>query len=516
MLEKELSSPALRCSILKGSPAMKAPYGNSRTNREDELAAPTSSEDEVSSLSSSRLHEISKMKIPDTPEKEEKLVGETVSKLLFASGLRLSESPNSPYTTSPQRNFINLSLEHPKNTLTTLDICKAQSGDIVSTKLFENDLFVESSDEENLMPLRTKLSTWRNQQAREFERNDEETTTSPKPSSKKNLASRNNAIPTKNVPSVGRYREDVDSDLEDIFVSLTVTEDTNLKPKKNPKPRRKKKSTTDSFNDIKDSNERQSTFLSSLSVNYTQEHRHPEAIPFLRTFKKTKDELTSRLFYLFNEVVFDNLLQRDFSITWNNRLTRTAGYCRHFTRREDGVTFFESRIELSSKVVDTACRLRDTLIHELCHAATWTIDNCRGGHGPMWRKWANRALKAFPELPPITRCHNYEIAYKFYYNCVVCSFSTGRHSKSVDTATHVCPMCRGRLELSKEPKSSPSSTAATASTPAASKTPRTPNAFALFVKEHYAVVKASSSEMNHAAVMKVLSAKFAESKKQSV
>lgn len=153
----------------------------------------------------------------------------------------------------------------------------------------------------------------------------------------------------------------------------------------------------------------------------------------------------------------------------------------------------------------------------------------------MWRRWANRALKAFPELPPITRCHNYEIAYKFYYNCVVCSFSTGRHSKSVDTATHVCPMCRGRLELSKgnienflyikiilrkqsvsDPKSSSSSTAATASTPAASKTPRTPNAFALFVKEHYAVVKASSSEMNHAAVMKVLSAKFAESKKQSV
>lgn len=44
------------------------------------------------------------------------------------------------------------------------------------------------------------------------------------------------------------------------------------------------------------------------------------------------------------------------------------------------------------------------------------------------------------------------------------------------------------------------------------KTPRTPNAFALFVKENYGVIKSSRADLPHAAVMKLLSAKFAESK----
>ena len=40
----------------------------------------------------------------------------------------------------------------------------------------------------------------------------------------------------------------------------------------------------------------------------------------------------------------------------------------------------------------TACmvtdRLRDTLIHEMCHAATWLIDgNRRDQHGPCWQSW---------------------------------------------------------------------------------------------------------------------------------
>lgn len=70
------------------------------------------------------------------------------------------------------------------------------------------------------------------------------------------------------------------------------------------------------------------------------------------------------------------------------------------------------------------------------------------GHGPVWKKYARLVHRVFPELPIVTRCHNYEITYKFYYNCCRCSFSTGRHSKSIDTTTHVCPYCRGALQLS--------------------------------------------------------------------
>lgn len=45
-----------------------------------------------------------------------------------------------------------------------------------------------------------------------------------------------------------------------------------------------------------------------------------------------------------------------------------------------------SVIELSEKVLTSADRLRCTLIHELCHAATW-IFNGEGGHGSTWKQW---------------------------------------------------------------------------------------------------------------------------------
>lgn len=35
---------------------------------------------------------------------------------------------------------------------------------------------------------------------------------------------------------------------------------------------------------------------------------------------------------------------------------------------------------------------------------------------------ANEAMKIFPELPPIRRCHNYEIKTKFTYKCTSCGY----------------------------------------------------------------------------------------------
>nr|SVE82430.1 EOG090X0464 [Daphnia magna] len=320
-------------------------------------------------------------------------------------------------------------------------------------------------------------------------------------------------FPTRNHSPAPITIPESESELEDVFASLTIKESPapTIKLKKVTKPRQKKNAKCPTICK-QPSCESQRSFLASLSPEVPQDCRHADAIPYIKNFRKNRDELTNRLFKMFNEGIFHRHFQTEFSITWNSRLTRTAGYCRHFTKRENGsaATSFESRIELSVKVVDTPCRLRDTLVHELCHAATWMIDNCRGGHGPVWRKWANRALKIFPELPPITRCHNYEISFKFYYNCVRCKYSVGRHSKSIDTTTHVCPMCRGQLQLSQEPSSSEAAKEEGAM--AKPKTPRTPNAFALFVKENYGVIKSSRADLPHAAVMKLLSAKFAESK----
>ncbi|CAI6349734.1 unnamed protein product [Macrosiphum euphorbiae] len=78
--------------------------------------------------------------------------------------------------------------------------------------------------------------------------------------------------------------------------------------------------------------------------------------------------------------------------------------------------------ELSSKIVDTAERLRDILIHELCHAACWIFNGISKGHGRPWKSWANKVMQKFPELPIIKRCHSYVIQTKFTYKCVKCGY----------------------------------------------------------------------------------------------
>ena len=33
-------------------------------------------------------------------------------------------------------------------------------------------------------------------------------------------------------------------------------------------------------------------------------------------------------------------------------------------------------------------RIRDTIVHEMCHAANWIIDGTkRAGHGKLWKAW---------------------------------------------------------------------------------------------------------------------------------
>lgn len=70
-----------------------------------------------------------------------------------------------------------------------------------------------------------------------------------------------------------------------------------------------------------------------------------------------------------------------------------------------------------------------------------------------------KANSKFSELVPISRCHSYEISYKYIYQCTRCDFKytylivilntdvimvfirCGRHSKSVKLDTARCPHC---------------------------------------------------------------------------
>jgi len=73
------------------------------------------------------------------------------------------------------------------------------------------------------------------------------------------------------------------------------------------------------------------------------------------------------------------------------------------------------------QVLDSEERLRSTLCHELCHAAAWLLDHtAKPPHGPIFKKWAARAMEKYPGLS-VTTCHQYKAsppsAFPFALSC---------------------------------------------------------------------------------------------------
>lgn len=164
------------------------------------------------------------------------------------------------------------------------------------------------------------------------------------------------------------------------------------------------------------------SFLASLSSSVPLENAHPEAKKYRMNYKKMRDDLCKYLYKLYNNKIFNNNLPSDMLIEWNVRMRGTAGFCYNKTKRTLNAVERSSRIVLATKILDAPDRLRDTLVHEMCHAATWLINEVSDGHGPFWQAWASKAMKAFPELPSIKRCHDYKIATKYTYRCMSCSY----------------------------------------------------------------------------------------------
>lgn len=66
-------------------------------------------------------------------------------------------------------------------------------------------------------------------------------------------------------------------------------------------------------------------------------------------------------------------------------------------------------------------RLRDTLVHEMCHAASFLISLKNDNHGQIWRGWANKVNLTYRHIPRISISHSYEIKKKYIYKCQTCS-----------------------------------------------------------------------------------------------
>ena len=114
----------------------------------------------------------------------------------------------------------------------------------------------------------------------------------------------------------------------------------------------------------------------------------------------------------FNRTVFEGKLPPDQEVTWNTRLSSTAGLTR-FKMSDDGGPFRRvAPVELSPALLDRSLRIRQTLMHELCHAAQWVVHGCSrskckcGPHGSHFLYWAQRARYQYGN-EMVTRCHNY-------------------------------------------------------------------------------------------------------------
>ncbi|EUB54573.1 hypothetical protein EGR_10573 [Echinococcus granulosus] len=220
--------------------------------------------------------------------------------------------------------------------------------------------------------------------------------------------------------------------------------------------------------------------------------RHPSAERFVNNFKKNREELANRLLTYFNEVIFENQLPGELRVVWNERLLKTAGQCvylkRNIKHADGSVTSRrEVRIELSGKVCTSAERVRDTLLHEACHAAVWLVHGVNDGHGRLWRAFVRRANSTFPHLPPVTVRHTYAIDTRFTYRCTGCFATINRHSKSLDIQKKVCGRCQSQFQLfvNKSGEIAPIASAGGNEAKATGVGSRSRPVFADFVKVHY-------------------------------
>ncbi|KAL8560676.1 hypothetical protein ACOMHN_030452 [Nucella lapillus] len=159
---------------------------------------------------------------------------------------------------------------------------------------------------------------------------------------------------------------------------------------------------------------------------------------------ETRREVSAWYLRHFNQTTFNNKLPVNLAIFWNKRLLTTAGRCLQATIGDKRVAF----VQLSVKICDTPERVRDTLLHEMCHAATWVLDGVQHtDHGECFQYWAERAARKHPDLPPINSFHTYAIRKRFTYSCLRCKNKVDRHSKSIDPNRQVCGLCGGKFDL---------------------------------------------------------------------
>ena len=262
-------------------------------------------------------------------------------------------------------------------------------------------------------------------------------------------------------------------------------------------------------------------------------------------FKRKRNVLVKTYYDEFNKNVFESKLPSCCAtttmtinsndvvpITWNKRMLTSAGIYSHslslsfflslfYTHTHSHNTGFTypkllrpsmkrvARIELATKVVDEDSRLRETLLHELCHVAAWLLNGCglQGSlacctpHGTHFKYWASIATSKYPNMSGFHTCHSYTIHKKWRWRCtnISCGNVIMRHSKSLDVNRVRCGRCHFKFEFLGAIDRN--------GTPMRK---RKPNQYAIFVKENFKQVRSRLVGVSHGEVMKEISRMWKE------
>lgn len=111
-------------------------------------------------------------------------------------------------------------------------------------------------------------------------------------------------------------------------------------------------------------------------------------------FDKNKTVFALNFLHDFNQKLFNNSLPI-FKIIWSTRMTSCAGK----------IIYDERTIKLSSKLIIDTMRLKEVLIHELCHAAVYFIDKSNEKHGKLFKKWGQHCTSKCGI--GVSTCHKY-------------------------------------------------------------------------------------------------------------
>jgi len=209
----------------------------------------------------------------------------------------------------------------------------------------------------------------------------------------------------------------------------------------------------------------------------------------VQNFKKERIKITSILYKEFNKEIFDNQLPVDLEIEWSKTLYKTAGRTKMKRNKEK---IKSAKIELSYKVLDDIEKLKNTLVHEMCHVAVFFIDNVEERkHGNHFKYWGRKAESCYSDIK-VTTYHSYKIDYKYKYKCQNCGHIYGRHSKSIDVKKYRC-QCSGEIKLMEKLKKD--------GTPYKK---RMEGKFALYLKENYARIKKENQKLSHKDIMSLI------------